>query len=237
MNFETYTTAHGTIRSVIDLKFQITDDFFNPTWVKKNTAILGQGLGRGTAIIFKHKEKNMVLRHYNRGGIFGRILADRYLRLHHNQTRAFKELALLGLMRNAGLPVPPPVAARVSKHGIFYRADILVEEIPNSQTLFDVMAKGKIHTNAWAILGKLIARFHAFGIDHTDLNIHNIMMDADQNFWLIDFDKCRKRKQGAWCTSNLSRLHRSFEKQHSKHPLKGWEPDNWAALLRAYNDV
>ena len=140
-------------------------------------------------------------------------------------------------MQSLKLPVPNPVAARFVPSGIMYRADILIEEIPSAKTFFDALRDDSLDAEAWASLGGTIARFHANGIDHTDLNIRNILLDQNSKFWLIDFDKCSRRKAGGWSQSNLSRLKRSIEKEHSKYHFVGYTPDNWHAFIQQYNAV
>lgn len=54
---------------------------------------------------------------------------------------------------------------------------------------------------------------HDLGINHTDLNIHNILMDEQEKFWIIDFDKCFQQSGESWKQGNLERLKRSFEKE------------------------
>ena len=67
-----------------------------------------------------------MLRHYRRGGLFGRLVKDRYAGIKPADSRAMRELNLLDSMQRAGLPVPAPVGARMTRHGIFYRADLLM---------------------------------------------------------------------------------------------------------------
>lgn len=236
LDFQAHKSAKRIIWSDADLGISIDDNLFDPNWVLENTDILGQGLGRGAALIFNHQSHDMVLRHYRRGGMIGRILKDRYFGRTPNKTRAFQELSLLSIMHQKGLPVPRPIAARMIHHGLFYRADILLEKIPNSQTLEDAMRNNSLSASGWAELGTVISQFHAEGIDHTDLNIRNIMLDKDQKFWLIDFDKCSKRPPGSWAANNMARLHRSFEKENAKYLLKDWNAENWALLCKAYQN-
>jgi serine/threonine-protein kinase RIO1 len=234
--FQTNVIDGTTILSDANLDFNVNNDLFDPTWIRKNTLIKGQGLGRGQAIIFRHQDNNLVLRHYLRGGLVGRVNKDCFLRGTAMQSRAFKEMQLLANMQNNGLPVPRPVAARYQPSSIFYKTDILIEEIPNSQTLFDILLQRELTPMEWAKLGRVIASFHCNRIDHTDLNIRNILLDKDEKFWLIDFDKCRQRIHGRWRNNNLDRLERSFNKENESHALNGWTTQNWAKLRDAYDE-
>ena len=72
-------------------------------------------------------------------------------------------------------------------------------------------------------IGQTIAKFHHHQIYHHDLNIHNIMLDIENEVWLIDFDKCGIRQGSNWKNSNMARLKRSFEKENDYEIFIG----NW----------
>ena len=237
MGFRIDTADRATIWYRHDLSFSVGDTLFDPLWVRENTQVRGAGVGRGQAMIFTYHDKSMVLRYYRRGGMLGRLNKDLYLRTTSNRSRGYQELNLLAQMQSLKLPVPNPFAARFVPSGIMYRADILIEEIPSAKTFFDALRDDSLDAEAWASLGGTIARFHANGIDHTDLNIRNILLDQNSKFWLIDFDKCSRRKAGGWSQSNLARLKRSIEKEHSKYHFAGYTPDNWHAFIQQYNAV
>ena len=61
-------------------------------------------------------------------------------------------------------------------------------------------------------IGATIARFHAVGLHHADLNAHNLLRDASGTWYLIDFDRARFRNPGLWCDDSLVRLRRSLLK-------------------------
>jgi tRNA A-37 threonylcarbamoyl transferase component Bud32 len=88
----------------------------------------------------------------------------------------------------------------------------------------------------WQQLGGVIARFHQQGVYHSDLNCHNILLDAKGQFWLIDFDKCSLRAPGRWQQANLQRLLRSFNKEAGLTPGFSWQPEQWQWLLQGYNE-
>lgn len=237
MNFQEETIDGNTIWFDRNLNFKLTNNLFDPTWIHENTTIKGAGLGRGQAIIFNHQGNALVYRHYHRGGLVGRINKDSYLRGSPNQSRAFKELALLSKMTSMNLPVPRPIAARFAPSGFAYRADILVAEIPNAMTFLEAMRRSEIEPKDWARLGQVIGTFHAQGIDHTDLNIRNILIDEDRKFWLIDFDKCSQRNHGNWTYGNLARLKRSINKEHTKYLFDNWRPTDWQTLMNGYQSL
>lgn len=237
MELHRYTLGRATIWSRPDLSFSVHGALFDPLWIRENTQVRGAGVGRGQVMIFTYQDKPMVLRHYRRGGMLGRLNKDLYLRTTLNRSRGYQELSLLTQMQSLKLPVPTPIAARFVPSGITYRADILIGEIPRSKTVLDALRDDSLDAEAWASLGGTIAKLHANGIDHTDLNIRNILFDQGGKFWLIDFDKCSRRRAGSWAQSNLARLKRSIEKERLRFHFAGYTPDNWQALIQQYNAV
>jgi len=80
LEFRTDTADRAMIWHRPNLSFSVSDTLFNPLWVRENTQVRGAGVGRGQAMIFTYHDKSMVLRHYRRGGMLGRLNKDLYLR-------------------------------------------------------------------------------------------------------------------------------------------------------------
>ena len=72
----------------------------------------------------------MVLRHFHRGGLVGRLNRDLYLRVGAPRCRAFREFDLLADMHVQGLPVPLPVAARYVPFGPFTARTLSLNAFP-----------------------------------------------------------------------------------------------------------
>ena len=64
----------------------------------------------------------------------------------------------------------------------------------------------------WAAIGRCLRRFHDAGVQHADLNAQNIMLGAQGEVWVLDFDRGRLREPGAWRERVLDRLARSLAK-------------------------
>lgn len=201
---------------------RIDADMFDPVWLARNGCVTGQSQGRHQAHFLRLGGQDMVLRHYYRGGLVGRVIRDLFLREPVAQSRAMREFTLLHWMRGQGLPVPRPLAARFHPMGLWYRADLIMARIPRSRTLADHLAEGPLPQALWHQIGATIARMHGLGVDHTDLNCRNILLDDQSQVWLIDFDKCRRRPPGAWSKANLQRLKRSLDKQGFAAGITDW---------------
>jgi len=129
-------------------------------------AITGSAQGRGTTWFVKYNDKtdtppqHWVLRHYYRGGLIGKLINDRYIFTSQKNTRAAKEFSLLVHMQTLALPAPKPIAYRVVRHGLLYRADLLSSRIENAQDLVAILSKQSISETLWKKIGATIKRFH-----------------------------------------------------------------------------
>ncbi|MGQ0286889.1 3-deoxy-D-manno-octulosonic acid kinase [Pasteurellaceae bacterium 22721_9_1] len=216
--------------------------FFNPDYWQQQARILGSARGRGVTW-FLHTQDvfgiNTALRHYYRGGLWGKLVKDRYRFSTIEQTRSFMEFKLLHKLYHSGLPVPKPIAARVEKGLFSYRADIIMEKIENAQDLTALLQQQTLPSAAWQQIGALVRQLHDLQICHTDLNAHNILLqqiDAQQKCWLLDFDKCGEKSGDFWKADNLARLLRSFNKEVKRMNIQ-FEPQNWQDLLSGYHNA
>jgi 3-deoxy-D-manno-octulosonic acid kinase len=189
--------------------------------------------GRGTvAFVRTATGQRWVLRHYRRGGAVAKWLDDRYFWTGAPSTRAFREWRLLRRLREWGLPVPRPVAARYRRAGCFYRADLLTEELPTRTTLAQAVCAAPLDPVQWRRVGLSIGALHAHGVQHADLNAHNVLIAPGGDVYLLDFDRGRVRARGAWEQGVLARLRRSLEKVTAGVPAAHFGEAQWADLLR-----
>lgn len=197
----------------------------------------------------------MVLRHYYRGGLVGKVNRDWFLRESLRTptsgylvappqspglraARSIAEFELLAWMHEQGLPVPRPIAAQLKfRCGLWYQADILIERLPADGDVFVLLKQQALPQQVWQQLGHAIAKMHQQGVYHSDLNCHNLLVALDSagpRVWLIDFDKCERRAAGDWTQGNLERLRRSFDKEKGLHQNFHFNDENWQWLLDAY---
>jgi 3-deoxy-D-manno-octulosonic acid kinase len=187
--------------------------------------------GRGTVAFLRDGERRWVLRHYRRGGLVAGLLGDAYLWSGADRTRAFREWRLLRDLHESNLPVPVPVAARYQRSGLFYRADLLTEELPTRRTLAQALAVAPLDLAAWRSVGASIGLLHARGVHHADLNAHNLLLGGEGTVYVLDFDRGRVRARGPWEQRVLERLRRSLGKVTAGLPADRFGDAAWRALL------
>lgn len=212
-----------------------TQDWFDRDWWLSRNALHAAAGGRGGVAHLDTPVGACVLRHYHRGGWMAPLLGDRYVWNGRSRNRGFAEFRLLGELAMRGLPVPAPVAARYVRRGPYYTADLITRAVEDAQTLTGVIAAGRFDAALAERVGALIARFHAAGVDHADLNAHNILVAGD-GLWLIDFDRGELRVTGtAWKLANLARFKRSLLKVGAcDHDETTLDREIWTPLMRAY---
>lgn len=215
---------------------------FDPVFWQAQQAILGSAKGRGITYFLNTKDRwgvNCALRHYYRGGLFGKLVKDHFLFSGINQCRSIKEFNLLQQLKQKNLPVPKPIAARVIRSGCCYQADILIELIENGQDLVAILQKRPLEHDVWHNIGKLIRQLHDQQVFHSDLNAHNILLQSLENqkdkLWLLDFDKCDFQSGNNWKQENLQRLQRSFQKEVKRYHIH-FNENNWQQLLNGYKE-
>lgn len=186
--------------------------------------------GRQGVRIIRRADRSWVWRHNHRGGWPGRVVRDTYVWLGAERTRSFREWRLLHRARELGLPVPAPIAAVYERQGLTYQSDLITEWLPHTESLGRRLEAAPVPRPLWRRVGACIRQFHAHGIDHADLNVHNILLDADGGVFLIDFDRGVIRAPGSWPERNWSRLRRSLEKCSLGLPPGRFGPEEWAAL-------
>ena len=213
--------------------------WFDASFWQQQNAITGQSCGRSTTYFIAHNSYHFVLRHYYRGGMVRHFLRDAYFYNGIMQTRIYNELALLEQLNAWALPAPKPIAGRVMRSGLYYRADMLMEKIANAHDLYQILKERALTTAEWKITGATIAAFHQRGVYHADLNCHNIMQDERGKTWLIDFDRATLQSpesgRAGWTAQNLGRLYRSLTKEKQQNARFNFDDSHWEQLLAGYD--
>lgn len=200
--------------------------------------LLNSARGRGEAYFLRASaDMHWVLRHFRRGGLAARWNRDRYLWRAAKHTRCAREFRLLSALWAAGLPVPRPVAALAQRSaGVFYRADLITVAVPQAQPLAERLMSAPLSQNRWQRIGGVIAQLHAQGVWHADLNARNLLIDAADAIFIIDFDRARRRVRldDRRREGNLTRLRRSLDKFVSQEALFYFTDADWRALVTGY---
>ncbi|TEW51999.1 3-deoxy-D-manno-octulosonic acid kinase [Psychromonas algicola] len=230
--FKTIQSSNIYIIYNSELIDDVSGCFDENYWQKKN-AIIGCAQGRGTTWFIQLPLLQAALRHYRRGGLFGKVISDSYFFIGYNKTRSIAEFHLLNHLKDEGVNVPTPIAARVVRNHIFYQADLLSEKISNASDLVGLLQERRLTKQEYFEIGKEIKKLHQSQVNHTDLNIHNILLDTSSTVWIIDFDKCYQQDGEGWKEANINRLLRSFRKEVKKRAIH-WDENDWEPLFAGY---
>ena len=201
----------------------------DPEYWQQQNKVIGSAQGRGTTWFVAFDNMDAALRHYRRGGLFGKLIKDHYIFAGWEKTRSCQEFQLLNTLIEAGVNVPKPIAARAVKRTFCYQADLLSEKIPNARDLVAILQEQSLPKEIYQKIGNEIRKMHAAQVNHTDLNIHNILIDDNDKVWIIDFDKCYQQKGDDWKQGNWDRLKRSFIKEVDKRNIH-WNEEEWNNL-------
>jgi len=224
------------------------ETLFDPEFWRARGELVAVIGGRGSAWFIASGARQWVLRHFRRGGFIARLSQDGYVWTGEDGVRAFAEWRLLELLARRGLPVPRPVAARYQRTGLRYRCDLITQRIVDAEPLSAALARGALPEPTWRAVGATVARLHGAGVDHADLNAHNILLGVRDGaigvkdvaaglkdaVSVIDFDRSRLRAQGAWRARNLRRLRRSFAKISRDLPPDRCSDETWDWLMAGY---
>lgn len=215
---------------------RVPDGWFVESFWREKNLVTAERPGRGSVLFVRHADETWVLRHYRRGGLMARLNEDYYLWAGLERTRAFREWRLLDELSRRGLPVPRPIAAHVIKKGLSYRADILTACIENTRSYASMISSGDVGDGHWENIGRTLRRFHDEGVNHHDLNAHNILIDDRQRVFLVDFDRGGLRDRGAWTQSNINRLLRSLRKISLETGV-AFDEAGWSRLVSSYESA
>lgn len=188
----------------------ISPEWLQPTFWRQRDAVLAEFGGRGQALAVSTGAGPAVLRRYLRGGMIARISRDHYWFTGYERSRSVREFRVLSRLHETGLPVPQPLMAGCERYGPTYRAAILTRLLENTISL--PQAADILEPVHWRRLGKTLDRFFRAGVVHPDLNAHNLLIDGDCHWYLIDFDRARIKAGPVDPEPMLARLERSLDK-------------------------
>jgi len=190
--------------------------------------------GRGSSCMIQLDNGRAILRQYHRGGLASNLLINQYLWMGKTMSRPWREWHVLLRARQAGLPVPQPIAACTCRSGFWYRAALMTAYLDDTEMLTLRLRREALEADGWHRLGVLIRQMHEARIRHADLTSDNILIDSKNRFYLVDFDKARMMNRlGDWQWRPLLRLQRSMEKRDRIQKLH-YDADDWQTLMDGY---
>ncbi|NLD36416.1 MAG: phosphotransferase [Desulfatiglans sp.] len=136
----------------------------------------------------------VVIKYNTRGGLIRLFIERTYIRTGKPCNRI--EFEQLINASKSGVNVPEPVAF-ATKGSLFYRGWLVLKEIKNSETLAAISLKDE--TRIARLLNEIrrqIAILMNSGLYHVDLHPGNILVNDNNEVFIIDFHKARKFKAG-----------------------------------------
>jgi len=216
---------------------QVGAEIFDPRRLSQCDKVTAKkSAGRNTVVFFQHDNFSLVLRHYHRGGLPAHFSPDKYFWTGIERTRAWREYALLKFIQVCELPAPRVYAAHVERRGLFYTGDIVTHCIDGAESLGERLATSRLPARDFKRIGATIGHFHEKMIDHVDLNANNLLLDKNDQVYLIDFDRCRVRRgeNVDWRQGNLRRLRRSLVKMRGNSDTFNFSDSDWDSLCAGY---
>lgn len=183
------------------------------------------GAGRGGIYRFDCAGRAAFLRVYRRGGVVRHFIRESYLL----ENRALAEFRVHHHLQAQGFPVAELAGIVWRRIGLIYRGAFATFAL-EGQSLLDLVRGGGTPGDLVAC-GALIARLHALGVYHADLNVANIFL-TPRGPHLLDFDRALLFPGAVdqpLCDENLARLKRSCTKQ-------GFPPEIHAAIAAGYRE-
>ncbi len=183
-----------------------------------------------------------LVRHYQRGGVFGHLLRDFYL----GRRRFLQEVRVSEWARDQDIPTAEVLALRIEHKGLgLYRGDLVTREIEASEDLDEYLKSARTRERSTKDRGREIIRsvalllqgMHRAGLYHADLNLKNILVQITErgvSSYVIDLDRARVIKPlgSRMRIRNLVRLYRSLDKQGYLNDPVGMR--DVVAFVRAY---
>ena len=156
-----------------------------------------------------------VVKRYTRGGVVRIFNSSTYLKFL--QYRCQAEFALLLLARKLGISVPDPIAFAYQGR-IMYKAWLITREIQDARTLAEISTCEPVRLQVlMPKLKKQLDKLIANRIHHVDLHPGNVIVNDQEQLFIIDFDKAQTNFR------NKNRLQqkyvRRWERAVAKHNL------------------
>ncbi len=133
---------------------------------------------------------SVVIKSYMRGGFVRHFLKSRYVKFGKPRSRL--EFEALSELRLLGISAPEPLAYAYRGFPL-YRAWLITREVESACTLAELGCRDI--SRATDVMGKVIEQIKklvACGFIHVDLHPGNVLVDSNDDIFIIDFDKGRR---------------------------------------------
>jgi 3-deoxy-D-manno-octulosonic acid kinase len=180
----------GTNQNLSDHQLRQLINIFNRPYRSANTVLGGRS---AVSVQTVAGIGSVVVKYYTRGGVIRHFVKRRYLRWGNIRSQA--EFEMLHKINSLGVNAPKPIAYAY-RGTMIYSAWLVTEEIKKHQTLAQLSLSdpdraislvSQVATHVGTLIGN--------NIHHVDLHPGNVLVDADSNIFLIDFDKARVRQR------------------------------------------
>jgi len=166
-----------------------------------------------------------VVKNYTRGGVIRNFNRNTYLKF--SRYRCQSEYELLLFLDRLGVSVPKPIAF-AHRGKFFYHAWLVTREIQNACTLVELSRQNP--DRARIVMHELARQLNILvenQIHHVDLHPGNILVDNDNNLFIIDFDKARTTPQ------NRHKLQEKYIRRWQRAVLKHKLPSVLSNISRS----
>lgn len=204
--------VHAAVREVL-LAAGIADP---PALVARSPA---SQRGRAALGAVELPDGRALVRPLTRGGLLGKVVQRRSL----DAERPLRELLVSVGAAQRGARVLEVLATVTKPVGVGYEHAVVTREVPGARDLLAVLRqeRGDARRRALHEAGEGIRLLHEAGVDHVDLNVKNVLFDAEGRALVIDLDRCVLGEAPAsWAvrSNNLARLLRSWTKVAAGDP-------------------
>ncbi len=155
-------------------------------WRKAPTASISGGRAPVTTAVIEGLGP-VVIKQYMRGGIIRYFLKNRYVKF--GKPRSQVEFESMSELRKLGISAPEPLAYAYSGYPL-YCAWLITREVESACTLAELDCRDI--SRVAGVMVKVIEQIHKLaecGFIHVDLHPGNVLVDRDDNIYIIDFDK------------------------------------------------
>ena len=142
--------------------------------------------GRGKIAFVESSGRRLALKQLRRGGVAGSIWRDRF----SSRERLIDNLSIPKLARDRGVATPAALALLiVPGPPAWWRGWLAIETVPNAPDLRKRLPTDPPSAAEWSDALAAVRKLHDAGIEHPDLNLGNVLVDAAGRGWVIDLDR------------------------------------------------